>query len=132
MAVLGLCLLTLPGCGPAEVLGRVEGLVTFEGKPVTEGIVVFANSQKGVYITADLNPQGEYLVDMAKGYGLPLGDYQVTVTPPLYVVPMEDQYRPSALREFPSIPEKYRHPETSGLTVTVTKEGNRYDIDMRP
>jgi len=122
----------ISGCKAKEVLGRVQGRVTFQGKPVTEGAIVFCNAPKGVYITANLNEKGEYLVAMANGYGLPLGDYQVAITPPLENIPFEQQYGPTLIRMFPHIPPKYRYPETSGLVLTVREGENSLDVDMTP
>ena len=71
------------GCGPAEVLGRVSGKVTFQGEPVERGMILFQNEEKGVFMTADLETDGSYEVDMARGKGLPLGIYRVSLSPPL-------------------------------------------------
>ena len=129
LAVLGL---GLTGCGPEEVLGRVEGKVTFQGEPVPEGIIVFDNDQTGVHITADLDADGEFIVDMAKGWGLPPGDYKVSITPPLLNLPIGVMATPDKIPKFPNIPEKYRRSETSGLTLSVTADGKRFDVDMTP
>jgi hypothetical protein len=127
-----LAVVCLSGCRPKEVLGPVQGKVTFQGQPVTQGMIVFCSAQKGVYITAPVSPEGTYEVAMANGYGLPPGEYQVAVTPPIDDLPVEQQYGPITARLFPNIPMKYRYADSSGLTMTVKREGNRFDVDMKP
>ena len=74
------------GCKKGETLGTVTGNVTFQGKPVTEGMVMFVGP--GVHMTAKLDAQGHYEVKQAKGAGLPPGSYQVSVNPPVIDAPM--------------------------------------------
>jgi len=124
--------LLLGGCGPSEPLGRVEGRVTFEGEPVAGACILFQNPEKGVYIMADLNEDGRYLVQMDKGYGLPLGDYEVSLSPP----PPKQTFGPQgpppdSADAFPNIPEKYRQPKTSGLKLQVKSGVNRLDVEMK-
>jgi len=130
--VLTIVCLLLSGCGSDEVRGRVVGKVTFQGQPVAEGIVVFANDQKGVHMTADIKPDGSYQIITAKGAGLPLGGYTVSVCPPLPQVTTGTFGKPPAKKPYPNIPAKYRNPKTAGLTLTVAKGENTFDIDMTP
>ncbi len=118
----------LPGCSQGEKLGAVSGKVTFQGQPVKEGLVMFVNKAKGIHMTAPLDAEGKYKVVMAKGAGLPPGDYQVTVNPPIIDAPMGAG--PMKMPVYPNIPLKYRNAQTSGLTLTVTEEGSTLDIDM--
>jgi hypothetical protein len=123
--------LAVSGCKPAEKLGRIGGKVTFQGKPVSEGIVLFSCIDKGVNMTAALDKEGRYEIIMAKGAGLPLGAYKVCVTPPPEFYPI-GQPAPPKPKQYPNIPEKYRNYQTSGLTVTVQDGENPFDIDMKP
>ncbi len=133
--LLGVCLL---GCGgPKKVLGRVAGTVTFEGQPVTDGLIVFANREKGVFILAELGPDGSYKAETADGFGLPPGTYQVSITPPVSDAPVGEMPKMPEPGAYDNIPEKYRRPETSGLTLEVkeTKEAedvNSLNVDMEP
>ncbi|MEA1951450.1 MAG: carboxypeptidase-like regulatory domain-containing protein [Planctomycetota bacterium] len=120
----------LPGCNKGEKLGAVSGKVTFKGQPLTEGVVMFVNKAKGVHMTAPLDAEGRYKVVMAKGAGLPPGEYLVTVNPPVLDAPMGAGFM--KVPEYPNIPHKYRNARTSGLTLTVTEEGSKLDIDMQP
>lgn len=118
------------GCSQKEKLGAVSGKVTFKGQPLTEGVVIFTNAAKGIHMTAKLDEQGCYKVVMAKGEGLPPGDYQVSVNPPTVEVPMGPARTAAPMPVYPNIPMKYRNSKTSGLKLTVTEEGNTLDIDM--
>lgn len=129
-AILPILGLLLSGCGSGEVRGRVAGKVTFQGQPVSEGIVVFANDQQGVHMTADLKPDGSYQIITAKGAGLPLGTYTISVCPPLPQVTTGVFGKPPAKKPYPNIPVKYRNPKTSGLTLTVSEGENSFDIAM--
>ncbi|MBN2291123.1 MAG: carboxypeptidase regulatory-like domain-containing protein [Pirellulales bacterium] len=120
----------LPGCKKEETLGAVSGKVTFKGQPLTEGVVMFVNKAKGVHMTAPVDAEGNYKVVMAKGAGLPPGEYQVTVNPPVLDAPMGAG--PVQIPVYPNIPQKYRNAKTSGLTLTVTEEGSTLNIDMQP
>ncbi len=135
LLLLGFCLV---GCGgPKKVLGRVAGKVTFKGQPVTDGLIVFANREKGVFILAEIGPDGSYNVETADGFGLPPGTYRVSITPPVSDAPVGEMPKMPKPGAYDDIPEKYRRAETSGLTLTVeeTKEAedvNRLDVDMQP
>ncbi len=119
------------GCGPKVVLGKVHGQVRFQGQPITAGIVGFSNDASGVHMTANLDTEGRYQVSMAKGFGLPPGQYRVAVYPFVADLPVGSTARPEP-REFPNIPSKYRQPTTSQLTLTVHEGDNPFDIDMQP
>jgi hypothetical protein len=120
----------LPGCG-GEPRGRVFGKVTFRGAPVTQGMVLFNNAAKGVYMSTEIHPDGSYLVLTAKGVGLPLGSYLVAVAPPL-VEPTGFARGSAKYPECDNIPVKYRDPKTSGLSLEVRKGENPFSIDLQP
>jgi len=123
--------LCVAGCQKGETLGTVSGNVTFQGKPVTEGVVMF--TAPGVNLNAKLDAQGHYEVKQAKGAGLPPGNYQVSVNPPVFDAPMAGGNQPMPkIPTFPNIPQRYRNAKTSGLTLTVTEKGSTLDIDMKP
>jgi len=127
-----LCLF-LAGCGGAKPTGMVSGRITFQGKPVPEAAVLLSNAAQGVYLTADADAEGCYMVLAAKGAGLPLGDYQVAVVPKSFRVPIPTgTLAPAKPAGSPNIPEKYHSPESSGLKCTVVAGANRFDIDMKP
>jgi len=129
-ASLALIFVVLVGCDRGEPLGKVFGTVTSFGEPLPAGSVVFSNPERGTHIMARLNSDGNYQLQTAKGIGLPLGDYQVSVCPPIAepVMPGAPQAAdPPRVR----IPEKFKRPETSGLKLTVREGENRFDISMK-
>lgn len=130
-AILLLVLATLSiGCSPEEELGRISGTVTHLGKPLSRGLVMFANRQKGVYMTAPIQPDGSYEVKMAKGAGLPLGDYDVAVAPPVIDHPIGPILNPPKLEDEPDFPAKYRTWDTSPLKVTIVSGENQLAIEL--
>jgi len=113
---------SIVGCGSQKVkLAEVSGRVTFQSKPVGDGVRVrFWNAEAGTDILAKLDAEGRYRVGMAEGYGLPPAAYQVAV------------YPPDLAPNFPTVPKKYRDPKTSGLSLDLTPQGAEFDIDMQP
>lgn len=128
-----LYLISLAGCSHDEVLGKVSGTVTFGNKPVAPGLIAFSNHEKGVNILAEIAADGSYRVMMAKGAGLPLGSYKVTVNPPLDDTPMgAPQPEGRRNQQIGIIPRRYRSLETSPLSLEVHEGENRYDVEMTP
>ena len=125
-----LVLLLMVGCTPREELGRISGKVTIEGEPLTRGNVMFANRTKGIYMTAPIQADGSYRVEMAKGSGLPLGDYEVAVAPPLIDHPVGPILNPPKLEDEPDFPARYRDWATSPLKTTIVKGENTFPIEL--
>lgn len=118
------------GCHRAPQLARVSGTVTFQGKPVAEAVVIFNSAQSGRSITASVSSAGEYRVETANGFGLPLGTYRVHVIPQAVGI-LPDQRPPFPLPKMRSdIPARFRDTKTSGLAVDVVAGENRFDIAM--
>jgi hypothetical protein len=130
-ALIALAGLVLSGCGPRVERGRIFGKITYQGQPLTEGLILFSDAAHGVNMTADLKPDGTYEITTAEGKGLPLGTYKVCVCPPL-VNPTMGPGAPPKPKEYPNIPKKYRRYETSGLTLTVQQGKNPFDVEMKP
>ena len=82
-------------------------------------------------MTAKLTSEGGYELQMARGFGLPLGTYQVAVNPPILEPPMPGGPAPEPKDQtYDNIPLKYYRFETSGLSITVVEGDNPFDIDM--
>ena len=128
LACLLLCCGVLWGCAREEPRGAISGKVTFQGQPVTEGLVLFRNIAKGVNMTGDLNSDGTYAIVTAAGPGLVLGEYQVSVCPPL--VKISTGATADKAKACPNIPAKSRDFATSGLTVTIHEGDNLFDIAL--
>lgn len=132
-ALVGACLLSLAlltGCETSEPIGEVSGKVTLDGKPVTAGGVIFSNTEKGVHVLVPIKSDGTYQLETAAGYGVPLGTYQVAVSPPIPEPVMPGAPKPEATSQPIVIPVKYQKPGGTGLETTITNGTNTYDIKM--
>ncbi|HEX6961089.1 MAG TPA: hypothetical protein VF175_04430, partial [Lacipirellula sp.] len=64
------------GCGGGEPVTEVHGTITFNGKPVTAGLINF-QAEGGQPLGGEIQSDGTYR------YELPPGEYQVRIdTPP--------------------------------------------------
>ena len=134
-AILLLCTCSIAaGCsedGPA--IGELSGTVTFEGQPVTDGIINF-ESAAGFGVSVPLTAEGTFELASQYGSGIPQGSYRVSVTPP---PPPVDPSQPAGGTSGPppdpkNIPRKYRDFSTSGLTVEVTEISSVVTFDLMP
>ena len=128
---LAVVLLFAAGCGGKS---RVAGTVTLNGSPVKGGVVTFigADNQRKA---ANINADGEYQLDEP-----PAGAVKVTVTGlpaklPTQLTPMPGVHgapslpQPQAAAQ--ALPRKYANPD-NGLTFTVTKGRQKFDIELTP
>ncbi len=129
--VVCLCIV-LSGCGQNQPLGKVFGKVTSQGQPLIEGQVLFNDAGRGIYMTADIQPDGTYVIVGAQGSGLPPGNYLAAVTPPPPDIPIGSNKPKPRKSSYPEIPEKYHALASSGLKVVVQAGDNEFNIDMRP
>lgn len=123
--ILSAILIVSIGCGPKQQIGTVSGVVTLEGKPLSEQakvVISFSNEATGRGNGNFLNPDGSYKVDR-----LEVGNYKIGITPDIDLVTGPDAPPPMKT----AIPEKYSDPHSSGLTFTVQQGANTYDIDLK-
>ncbi len=78
---------------------------------------------------APIQPDGCFVFYTARGAGLPLGEYRVSVSGPVAQPPMPGAPPPPPLPQV-RIPTRYLRPETSGLMLTVSEGENPFDILM--
>jgi hypothetical protein len=149
----GLLLITLlvfsVGCGPNyKARGSVKGKVTLAGKHLTTGSGMF--NGKNMSGSAAIDKEGNYSMPDA-----PLGAVTITVAVPKLppgglarmklppgtketksVDPEGSGKSISIMGEMPShvvpIPDKYANEATSGLTYTVQKGEQTFDIKLTP
>jgi truncated hemoglobin YjbI len=88
----------------------VSGKITFKGKPLVDGSVVF-HPKEGKPVSAAVQADGTYKVDAIKP-----GIYKIAINPAL---------APAVL-----IPKKYEDPDKSGLQITVGKESQSFDLNL--
>jgi hypothetical protein len=121
------------GCtGKPPATGKpVKGTVTYSGSPVEGASVSFISSTVSGYGSTDT--EGHFTLRTGQGEGLPVGDYQVTVTktelPPTGKVATSDQdYVPPDPDAPPAVakdllPAKYQTTASSDLKASVTASG---------
>jgi len=125
--------LSVAGCGPGE--GDVTGTVTYKGKKLGSGSVVFhgPNVTKTTSISAD----GTYTLKK-----VPAGSYKITVETFAADAPGKggktgerstmiiDGAPAPEPGEYVPIPPKFKTPDSSGLTYEVTKGSQQKDIPL--
>jgi hypothetical protein len=127
---LGLLALAVAGCGGR---GDVTGTVSYKGKPLVFGTVLFEGSD-GNLRQGNIASDGSYSVG-----GVAIGEAKVAVSSinpkSSDFVPMVRESgkprppKPEVKGWFP-IPEKYDTPFKSGLTYTVKRGANKIDIKL--
>ena len=149
VAVSGLGLpLAVGGCGwePHYEHARVHGKVTYKGKPVPLGSVLFVPVQPppdGSMHPASgtINPDGTYELQSTADPGAILGEHKVVVmaidggqpaaapdpskAPEVGPAPAKNAVRFKSL-----VPEKYSNPESTPLTHKVVPGENSLDIEL--
>jgi hypothetical protein len=130
-ALVAALLLGLTGCGSGR--GTVSGKVSYRGKPLATGSVVFVGPDK-TPITAEIGTDGTYTAT-----GVLEGSNRVAVVSydPATLVPTDKAGRPTEAPPvdpklwFP-IPGQYEDANTSGLVYPVTRNTtNTIDIDLQ-
>jgi hypothetical protein len=124
------------GCGSQVPTVPLQGKVTWQGKPLTDGTVTFSPVKVAAGLpnrpaSGELGPDGVYrLSSFRRGDGLLPGEYRVTVRS-LLQWPNPDSDRPAVWR----IPERYGDPARSGLRFTMPAGARApltFDIDIQP
>lgn len=115
------------GCDSSEPVetGEVEGTVKLAGKPLAAGTVAFQDTTTGATDAAKIGAGGQFKLESP----LPVGTYQVSITPPPPPRP-DDEAAGKLANAGPSIPDKYQDGSTSGETVEVKKGPNTFTIDF--
>jgi hypothetical protein len=101
---------------------------------VSEGCVIFTDGRQGLSFVSDLDAEGRFVFQVAQGFGLPPGNYEVAVSPPRPTKPSLENVAPEreANKAYTNIPKQYREPKTSGLSAIVKAGANEpYVFDMR-
>jgi len=116
------------GCSTGPRTGEVKGKVTFEGKPVTEGLVTFLNPKEGGAAEAEISKDGAFAVKI----DVVVGDYLVVITPHMHIVDTDPGKSPPSPVEKPAanIPQKYRQQGSTTLKAKVIEGKNVFDFDM--
>ncbi|MDB5339864.1 MAG: hypothetical protein JWN70_5483 [Planctomycetaceae bacterium] len=131
--------LTNQGCGlmSSEPAGKVHGVIKFKGEPVLPGTaVMFVMSSKGLGALGDVEEDGKFVLKMAGTDQIPVGTYTVSIRPGTGPEMTPEEQINAGLNKKKTVdpgdgvPQKYRVPETSGLTFEVKVGENQFDLDM--
>lgn len=118
----------LSGCGkPVDKrpTGLVSGTVTFKGKPVESGSVVFMSVDKRDVSSGTLDASGKYSLTRP----LPIGKYNVAVAPPEPEGP-QDPEKPVKPGPWYPIPVDQQTPDSGALTFEVKQDENTADFAL--
>jgi hypothetical protein len=121
VALLGLGLATRAEEKPKKV-GKIDGKVNFEGKPLPGGTVSF-HPEKGKPFVAQLQDDGTYSVK-----DVPVGEMKVTIETESLKNPAKP---PKGGKKYIPIPRKYGDPKTSDLTYKVVEGAQTLDIELK-
>ena len=119
------CVYCWAGCGSgASLTGSVSGKVTYNGQPLTTGVVTFVNDETGSGASGDLDSSGTYSIGSIR-----TGEYNVRV----HMRPPRPEAPPQGAGTWRlNIPAKYQDARTSGLTATVKAGKNTADFGLQP
>src|SRR5262249_42747738 len=148
-----LCLFLLGGCGGPS--GVVSGKVSYKGTPLNAGEILFL-TEKGQLLRSTIDPEGNYSISKVPAGTVKIGVLPAMQGPPAPTVmrggppgsgrppeiplPKEggpppefrDAFKPKAadpkLKDFP---QKYKEPETSGLTYSASGGSQTYPIELK-
>lgn len=143
--VAGLLMASLGGCSGTDPdlpkLAKVSGKVTYNGKPVTKGSVIFTpvagdkGDASGQVATGQIGADGSYeLTTFNTGDGAVIGQHTVTIEAPSEDInklnqPKEDGTIAYILPK-PAVPEKYTKPSSSPLKQTVVEGANVFNLEL--
>jgi hypothetical protein len=117
-----MALLTLTGCERGR--GDVSGTVTLNGKPLPGGMVTFV-PDNGRAEAARIGEDGKYTIT-----NIPAGPARITVATQQPIRMKENGKDFEPLGKYVPIPERYRDPETSGLTLDVKRGFQECDLSL--
>jgi hypothetical protein len=118
LACAGFVLLTFIGCGrssgQAAATAPVKGTVTFKGKPLTKGRVVFEPDGAGKEASGEIQPDGSFvLTTYQKDDGAVIGTHHVSI-----------------ITNEKTVPAKYGSGNTSKIEIEVSQGKADYPIEL--
>ena len=129
---LGLSYFLICGCGGsgARQVAPVSGVVTIDGKPLTQGTVTFVPTV-GQSAKATINPDGSYVMTTySSSDGAPVGENRVMVDAAIRGRSGSDDLLGMSIIESP-IPREYADIGTSKLVFKVEADtDNKFDITL--
>jgi hypothetical protein len=124
----------LVGCTENSVL--VDGTVRLDGRPVAAAAVALHPVDGGPIASASTDANGCFRPETAGNQGVAPGKYRVTVVKRESAGAMADRsglflgIAPGGAKEIWIVPQKYAHPNESGITVDVKSGMKAIDIEL--
>jgi hypothetical protein len=129
--VLALLGAAMAGCGGGSdlTLAPVTGKVTYKGKPLERGAVVFLpmDGTPGPQAAGEIDSGGNYAVVTGGASGAVIGKHKVTVE--ARAEQSEDAYKKLQIPKLIT-PTKYANEVETPLTFEVKAGDNRFDIEL--
>lgn len=113
------------GCG-SGLDATVDGTVTLDGQPLTNGTVSFHPKGTAPVAYGQIQSDGTYTASTGSSEGITPGEYTATVVATKPDPDPSDEKPPE-----PLTPVRYASPETSGLDVTVRSGQNHLPLELR-
>ena len=135
LSSLVVCLYALTGCGGTHPTANVSGNVTFQGKPITFGLITFQSEVKDVPNSVR---SGEIRNGKFSVQEIPVGNTKIAVSstqvdPKPGPSPTGAQVmEPPPVGPYIAIPQKYNLAATSGLTFEVKNGPQTKDFALTP
>ena len=138
----------LSGCGSDKPVdpgkqATISGSVTIDGKPIATGSnVVYYCSELSATAAGMVDSLGKFTLKPADPkIGIPVGRYEVMVTPPQKVAPTvgTDEYQKMMMSggttgvksdDGSGIPQKFQAFDTSKISLEVKSGPNTFDFDL--
>ena len=136
--LLALAVLGVAGCAGGERPASVYGHVSYKGKPVTSGTVVFVSEDGKSSYPGQVQPDGSYAIAQA-----PVGEVRLSfdnpppprTAPPLGQKPPandpEYQEAAKAASLYVPTPVHFKDPDKSGIIFDLRRGSNECDIDLK-
>ena len=119
----------LTGCGQSSE-STVRGTVTFDGKPLSTGMVAFHSPKDGGATSyGQILANGSYEIRTGKRLGLVAGEYVATV---VATEPMTPKLAAGMEKPKQITPARYANTTTTDLRCTVKPGANNIDFALKP
>ncbi len=132
LTIIAAVALVVSGCGGGPSTVPVSGKVTYQGKPLEFGTVMF-QAESGPIAKAEIQPDGTFTLTTDGDPGAVVGMHQVRVA--CFSNQAPDSPPPPPDREptlgRPLIPIKYNNFDQSGLVVEVTKGMEPVELNLQ-
>jgi hypothetical protein len=128
MRFIGLIAIVLAasGCGGGTTKVTVSGTVSYHGRPLSGGMLQFVSADGGAPAAAPIRKDGTFIMT-----GVVPGDVKVSLqATPTSAGPSGDKTATGKTITPDDLPEKYRDPETSGLSYTITPATKQLEIKI--